>query len=238
MLFLTSWDDGHPSDLRLAELLNKYDLKGTFFVPVTNKEGYEVLDSAQLKVLDKNFEIGGHTLSHSYLQGLPHQELNNEIVRGKEIIEDILGHSIDGFCYPGGVFDRKVIQAVKSAGFSYARTVENLCFDLGESAWEMPTSFQFYPHSAYVFAKNSLKYLKISKINIVKMRWSESDFLRFMEKQLILASYQQSVFHIWGHSWELDEFHLWNKLEMFFKLLANFPIQAMTLAEANKLNKS
>jgi peptidoglycan-N-acetylglucosamine deacetylase len=237
MLFLTSWDDGHPSDLRLAELLNKYDLKGTFFVPVTNKEGYEVLNPAQLKVLDQNFEIGGHTLTHCYLQGLSQQELNHEIGRGKEVIEDILGHSIDGFCYPGGEYDGNVIQAVKLAGFSYARTVENLCFDLGESAWKMPTSFQFYPHSAYVFLKNSLKYPKISKMNIVKMRWSEKDFLCFMEKQLILASHQQSVFHIWGHSWELDEFHLWDKLEMFFKLLADFPIQALTLTEANKLNK-
>jgi peptidoglycan-N-acetylglucosamine deacetylase len=237
MLFLTSWDDGHPSDLRLAELLNKYNLKGTFFVPVANKEGREVLNSVQLKLLDQNFEIGGHTLTHCYLQGLSHDELRHELVYGKKIIEDTLGHAIDGFCYPGGVFDRDVIQAVKSAGFSYARTVENLCFDLGGSDWKMPTSFQFYPHHAMVLARNALKYPKISKINIVKMRYCEKDFMRFLERQLLLASDQQRVFHIWGHSWELDEFLLWDKLEMFFKLLEDFPIQSLTLAEAHKSNK-
>ena len=28
----TSWDDGHTLDLRLADLLDKYDLRGTFYV--------------------------------------------------------------------------------------------------------------------------------------------------------------------------------------------------------------
>jgi hypothetical protein len=31
----TSWDDGHPSDLRVAELLIKHGLRGTFYVPMT-----------------------------------------------------------------------------------------------------------------------------------------------------------------------------------------------------------
>ena len=31
----TSWDDGHPLDLRVAELLAKYGLQGTFYVPMT-----------------------------------------------------------------------------------------------------------------------------------------------------------------------------------------------------------
>src|SRR4051794_21779274 len=29
----TSWDDGHPLDIRIAELLAKYDLPGTFYIP-------------------------------------------------------------------------------------------------------------------------------------------------------------------------------------------------------------
>ncbi len=30
----TSWDDGHPLDFRVAELLSKYGLRGTFYIPM------------------------------------------------------------------------------------------------------------------------------------------------------------------------------------------------------------
>ncbi|NHQ85930.1 polysaccharide deacetylase family protein [Iodobacter sp. HSC-16F04] len=235
MLFLTSWDDGHPSDLRLADMLCKYNLKGTFFVPASNKEGREVLAKEQLRRLNQNFEIGGHTLTHCYLNGLAADVLKHEICAGKAAIEDDLGHAINGFCYPGGVFDSRTIHAVKAAGFDYARTVENLCFDLGKSAWLMPTSFQFYPHSAFVLAKNAIKYPRISKLNIVRMRWREKEFMRFMDAQLAAAHHHSSVFHLWGHSWELDEYDLWGKLESFFKLTEHYPIQALTLFEAHQL---
>jgi len=34
----TSWDDGHPSDLKLAELLREYDVPATFYIPIDNLE--------------------------------------------------------------------------------------------------------------------------------------------------------------------------------------------------------
>jgi len=34
----TSWDDGHPSDLKLVELLRKYDVPATFYIPIDNFE--------------------------------------------------------------------------------------------------------------------------------------------------------------------------------------------------------
>ena len=35
----TSWDDGHPLDLRVAELLSEYHLQGTFYVPIAAEAG-------------------------------------------------------------------------------------------------------------------------------------------------------------------------------------------------------
>jgi putative transposase len=34
----TSWDDGHPLDLKLAELLKKYDIPATLYMPMDNPE--------------------------------------------------------------------------------------------------------------------------------------------------------------------------------------------------------
>lgn len=31
LIITTSWDDGHPLDLKIAELLDKYGINGTFY---------------------------------------------------------------------------------------------------------------------------------------------------------------------------------------------------------------
>ena len=58
----TSWDDGHPLDLRVAELLAKHGLPGTFYVPMRAEHG--TMTTAQLRELSGAFEIGAHTVHH------------------------------------------------------------------------------------------------------------------------------------------------------------------------------
>src|SRR5262245_15905834 len=64
LLVTTSWDDGHPADLRVADLLDKHGLKGTFFIPCSNSEGRSVMCSSDVAELGRRFEIGGHTQNH------------------------------------------------------------------------------------------------------------------------------------------------------------------------------
>ena len=61
----TSWDDGHPLDMRIAEMLAKHGLTGTFYAPRSAET--EVMPMAQLKELSRSFEIGAHTLRHRVL---------------------------------------------------------------------------------------------------------------------------------------------------------------------------
>ena len=53
----TSWDDGHPSDRRLADLLAKHKIHGTFYVPCRNSEGRPVMRDAEVRDLAHSFEI-------------------------------------------------------------------------------------------------------------------------------------------------------------------------------------
>ena len=52
----TSWDDGHQLDLRVAELLTKYRLHGTFYIPKAAENG--TMKTAQIRELSRAFEIG------------------------------------------------------------------------------------------------------------------------------------------------------------------------------------
>src|SRR5467141_345594 len=85
----TSWDDGHPLDLRVAELLTKYGLRGTFYVPRTAEHG--TMTTAQIRELNAAFELGAHTLHHVVLTGATRQEAWQEIAGSKSWLEDNAG---------------------------------------------------------------------------------------------------------------------------------------------------
>ena len=96
----TSWDDGHPLDLRLADLLSKYDLPATFYVPLASERG--VLNKAQLRQLAARFEIGAHTMRHLPVTHLRPEDARREIVNSRAAIQDITGVECRSFCFPWG----------------------------------------------------------------------------------------------------------------------------------------
>ena len=85
-----SVDDGHPLDLRTAELLARHGLRATFYLPLANREGPPVLAHAQMRALAQDFEIGSHTLSHRFLAGLDERSAWREISDGKRALEDCI----------------------------------------------------------------------------------------------------------------------------------------------------
>ena len=230
MRVMTSWDDGHPLDLRISELLSQCGLAGTFFVPTVNREGRPVMNGAQLRELNSIHEVGSHTFSHHYLLDCSPEIANFEIVNGKQQLEQELGMSVSGFCYPGGRFNAETTRLIQEAGFRYARTIENLCFDTGPSSWHIPTTLQFYPHSATTLAKNALRHLSREKVTLVAKRLRTPCFYDFLRQTAEYCAHAAGTFHLWGHSWEIEEYGLWNELENFLRFLASLSSSSMTLS--------
>src|SRR5438270_8057291 len=96
----TSWDDGHPLDFRVAELLAKYGLRGTFYVPRTAET--PTMNAIQLRELSCSFEVGAHTLHHIDLTGVSEQYAGQEIRACKAWLEDCTGQACSMFCPPKG----------------------------------------------------------------------------------------------------------------------------------------
>lgn len=111
-----SVDDGYPADSRAADLLQKYGLQATFYIPARNPE-HPVMAPSQIRGLSRGFEIGGHTYNHAALKSLPTEKASKEICDGKNWLEDILGEPVVSFCYPQGKFNRETPGLVKQAGF-------------------------------------------------------------------------------------------------------------------------
>lgn len=220
-VFTCSTDDGHPSDMKMAELLAKNGLNGTFFIPIKNREGLPVMTDAQIREVGRRFEIGSHTYDHCYLKNVDLMEANRQITEGKKQLEELLGKSVSGFCYPGGKYREVHAAMVRSAGFEYARTTMNLCFDAGQSRFEIPTTIQFYPHPKSVYVRNFVKAGDWNKRSRGLRLALQHD--HWIERLYALFDYscrQEAVFHMWAHSDDIDKLKAWNEVDRFFGYVA------------------
>lgn len=221
-LVTLSFDDGHPLDLRLAEMLTRHGFGATFYVPLTNVEGLPVMTSAQIRELyGAGFEIGSHTLSHCYLTRVDELTASTQIGEGKSRLEDALGEAVPGFCYPGGRYRPIHADLVRKAGFLYARTITNFHADVGENPYAIPVSIQLYPHPRDVYLRNFVRrgaWTQRARMLLVAL--AQGELLARLKALFDVAQRTHGVFHLWGHSWELEEFNGWSVLDEFLRYAA------------------
>ena len=104
----TSWDDGHPLDLRLAAMLAGRGVRGTFYV-TCEPVNFPVMTGGQMRSLRRmGMEVGSHTVTHAVLTHLDHRQALEELRTSKMRLEDRLGDPVTSFCYPKGEFNRRV----------------------------------------------------------------------------------------------------------------------------------
>lgn len=220
-----SIDDGHPSDLRMADLLRQHGLRATFYIPLRNCEGPPVLTPSAIRDLAVDFEIGSHTLEHRFLTQLNVHDALMQIQDGKTALEDLLGKKVEGFCYPGGKYRAVHKMMVQSAGFTFARTTKNLFLSAGHQAYELPTTLQFYPHSRSVVLRNYISQgdwkLRRTALGVIGY---ESDWLDRLYLLLEYAARSGGVFHLWCHSLDIGKLGLWKRLDELLRFAARrFP---------------
>lgn len=218
----TSWDDGDPRDLRIAEVLRASKLSGTFYVPLTGYKGRTIPDSDLRDLCAGGFEIGAHGVSDRSLPGLSPKELQQEVQTSKRMLEDKSGHDIGMFCYPNGRYNAAVIRSVVDAGYRGARTTRMLSLSPRFPQFEMPTTVQAYPHHGAAYLKNQGRARSISGFamclgNLPRLQsWVE------LGKQLFDKVLRDGgVWHIYGHSWEIDQLGLWGDLQSMLDYVAH-----------------
>lgn len=216
----TSWDDGHPLDLRLADLLRRYALPATFYVP--RSAPTPTLSPAQIRELSRDFELAAHTLNHVELTRADETQARQEIRSSKAWIEDLTGRPCTMFCPPLGRFTRRHLGFMRQAGYTGLRTVEFLSLDLPrlrDGLWEMPTTLQAYPHRLPSYARNLLRRRAFGSLWLYITRGQGADWPDLASFLLQRALQRGGVFHLWGHSWELQDPAQWQRLEEVLKLL-------------------
>ncbi len=219
----TSWDDGHPLDMRVAEALTKYSLRGTFYVLLRNSR--PTMSPAQIRELSDSFEIGAHTVSHVRLRGLAESQARQEIGDSKKWLEDILGKPCLIFCFPGGSYAGIHLRMLRDAGFTAARTVELLSLKPPRAAHGIaiiPTTIQAYPHRAASYLRNAAKRFSIGALRNLLLGGHAESWPVFASLLLQRAMRLRGVFHLWGHSWEIEETGQWQALDRTLAAMSEY----------------
>jgi len=219
----TSWDDGCPLDLRIMRLLEQYGLNGTFYVPIKNPDR-SVMSKSDLLDLATLFEIGSHTYSHRVLPGLSSVEMKKEVTRGRDTLEQLLGRRVPCFCYPLGSFNQKAVQCLKEADVRAARTTQAFHTADIKSRFQWGTTLQAFPHTPAVHFRHGLKERNWSGLyNYLFQLHIASGWRELAVKLFDLVLHRGGVWHLWGHSWEIEKFGLWEDLEHVFEHVSGYP---------------
>ena len=224
----TSWDDGDVLDVKLARLLDRYNIQGTFYI--TKDYRKERLSDEDIRALSQRYEIGAHTLTHPDLRGIARAEKMHEIQGSKEWLEHLLGKEVSSFCYPSGFFDAESVELIKEAGFRGARTTLLGNIESFVDPFLLPTTIQVYPMPfrklgarGYWWGKLLQPFTERSpalRALGVPLTASRS-FEALACATFDLALARGGVFHLWGHSWEIEKYNLWRPLERVLSYISN-----------------
>jgi len=132
-----TFDDGYADFVETAlPLLQRHDCGATLFVlpgRLSGDNGWDVQgprkpllskQGIRLAAASVGIEIGSHGLTHVDLTRADDVLVYAEVAESRAMLSELIGAHIDGFCYPYGTVDQRVMDAVRAAGYSYACAID------------------------------------------------------------------------------------------------------------------
>jgi len=119
-----TFDDSYRSDFEVAlPELQCRELTGTFFA-VTGRIGQrDFITPEHLRAMvEAGMTIGSHGMNHRPWRRLTDAELDEELVRARAMLEDILGQPVDEAACPFGAYDRRTVQGLRRAHYRHVFT--------------------------------------------------------------------------------------------------------------------
>ncbi|MBN1546971.1 MAG: polysaccharide deacetylase family protein [Syntrophaceae bacterium] len=204
MKIIQTWDDGPVSDIRLTEILRRYQARATFcLTPGLYQENRSFgwvhedrevwrLSFHELTTVYGGFEICSHSMTHPYLTDLSTEQLNWELQTSRRILEETFQKPVTGFCYPFNAYNDVVKDAVRRAGYRWARGNRPQ-----DRVYPPADPLEFTPCCHFL----------------------DRDFW----KKYDLQKNRNDVFFFWGHSYELLDDAMWTNFEDMIREIASDP---------------
>lgn len=204
--FSISYDDGVLQDTRFVALLNKYGLKGTFNLNSglmrseftwTHESGLPVTRLSESAALElyTGHEVASHTLTHPYMDSLTRGDILFQLTTDRMNLQTLFGREILGFAVPFLYYSDEIAACARHAGFAYARISEVT------NDYSVPCDPYFWRGS--------------------KFHWDED--LEVFVQNFLETGEELALCQLVGHSYDLDVFNLWDRMEGVLSLVAVSP---------------
>lgn len=125
----TAWpvlrDRGLPATMFVVSGYLTGDLRFGWDEHEPHHDRHRLVRADQLRaVADDGFDIGSHTVSHSWLPGLDRDAVKHELVDSRVALEGLLGRPVRSLAYPTGGWTPAVRAVAAEAGYRVAITVD------------------------------------------------------------------------------------------------------------------
>ncbi len=206
-----SYDDGVRQDLRLAELFDRYGLKGTF--NYNSRQMTSKLTEEEIKecILGKGHEVAVHGSFHRPEGSLRPIEGIRDVLDCRTELEGLLGRIIRGMAYPDFGITRmtanvsypQIKQYLAELDIAYCRTLNG-----DNDRFELPTDWHAWMPTAHHDNPRIMEYID---------KFLAADCSS--EKKYGATRYPL-LLYIWGHSYEFDHKNNWEHMETICEKLS------------------
>lgn len=201
-----SYDDGVEQDVKLIEIFKKYGLRATFnlnsglYAPegTVYPKGQihrRMPESEVSKLYNQDgIEVAVHGATHPWLDHMPMNMVTKDLLDDREKLEKQFDTIVRGMAYPYGTYNDDVVEAMKTVGIVYSRTVHST------HDFDIPSDWMRLNATCH---HNDPELMNLAK------RFVECDTYG-----------RPRMFYLWGHSYEFEANNNWNVIEEFAEYMS------------------
>ena len=122
---MITFDDTREEQFRLgAAEMDKYGFKGVFFIMTVSINRPNYMSKEQIRSLsDSGHVIAAHTWDHHRVTKYEGMDWDEQLVKPKKKLENIIGKPVNYFAYPFGLWNPKAIPEIQNRGYELAFTL-------------------------------------------------------------------------------------------------------------------
>lgn len=186
---------------KILTLLDKYNIKGTFFILGWIAERFPNLVK---EISSKGHEIASHGYGHIINYQLSNDKIVEDIKKSKEILENITDQKVKGYRAPNFSITENIMATLKEFGFQYDSSYHPFSKNKRYGQIEMERNGYFYRKNEIIEVP-----LSVLKNNLVEIPIGGGGYFRLYPYPIFkqLSRYyfnKQDYLVMYFHPWEFD----------------------------------
>ena len=189
---------------QLLDILGEEGARSTFFVLGWAAERYPAIVR---RIVDEGHELASHTHLHRNLKELPRAEVEAELKRSKEVLEQVGGREVRGVRAPNFSVSDEVLDVIAEAGYWYDSSYFG--FSQHDRYGRISTSID--PEAPIVEIRPGLLEIQMTRVPVgpLMVPWAGGAYFRLIPYPVFRRGVAQrlrstSWFTFYFHPWELD----------------------------------